>query len=216
MIKNVILFAFILFVSIQVLFTPTSLKAADITVGATSWLNQMRWDGYKAKTALTWGPCASIGLTEKFSLSGTYLFSTHKIDKIIYEQELYDGMNVKYDKAKKQDVDLTLNYNIHNAIKLYLGAKYLRLNFPNYSYYKDNSNSDEIKCELKHRAYGIGLGVSNTFLLGNNFYLLCNVGGIFLKGTEKHGAMHPEVKVINATNPEIITQNTAGCHGNRH
>lgn len=157
---------FVTSISFIVLFfiSQTALHAADFSVGATTWYTA--WDykddadtGIEYDPAFLYGPVLSLTMSDDLSLSFVFLYGQFT-------------MNIENDPPmdlNRYDSDLTLNYRIRNNFKLFAGAKYMGFTWG------DNG---------KHAALGPGAGISAVFPLGNNFFLLGYVSGMYLMGNE--------------------------------
>lgn len=143
-----------------------NLTAADLSVGATAWYTT--WDyeddtstGVEYDPSFLYGPILSLAMTPDLSLSFVFLYG-----KFTMNFESSDGS----EDINRYDSDLTLNYRISSYFKLFAGAKYI-----GFTWSEDG----------KHQALGPGAGVSAIFPLGNDFFVLGYISGMYLKGNEK-------------------------------
>jgi len=142
---------------------PLRASASDITIGATTWYTA--WDyedddenDIEYDPAFLYGPVLSLAITPELSMSFVFLYGEFT-------------MKVENDPAmdlNRYDSDLTLNYRISNYFKLFAGAKYMGFTWD----------------PGTHRAIGPGVGVSAVFPVGNDFFLLGYISGMYLKGNE--------------------------------
>jgi len=73
-------------------------------------------------------------------------------------------------KFKRKDSDLALNYRLNDYFKVFVGAKYLG--------FSHSAGADFL-------AFGPGLGLSATFPITDNIFLLANLSGFYLWGEHK-------------------------------
>lgn len=168
--KKLILLTAISFIWLTALL-PLNVSAADITVGATTWYS---WWDFDSKTsgkdteidpAFLYGPVLSVKFNEEFNLSFVYLYG--KFDMT----ETDSGSSDEYtSEVKRNDSDLAINYRLNNYFKAFVGAKYMGYTI---------SDGD-----FGHIGYGPGAGISFVFPLGSDFYILGNMSGLYLWGTE--------------------------------
>jgi len=158
------------------LFVPDySLKAADMSIGATAWYTawDFEWDSTNDVTYdpdFLYGPVLSLSISPDLNLSFVFLYGS-------FTQNI-EGSSHKTD-LNRYDSDLTLNYRINSYFKIFGGVKYVAFTW---------SESG------KHQAIGPGAGISSVYPLGGNFYLLGNLSGMYLRGSEKGGTGSAEDK----------------------
>ena len=179
-------FLFITLITISTTFIiPHKTFGADITVGATTWFaaseqyyTQSAWFGnalVKSDSAFLYGPTLAVRLSSDFNLTFVYLFGTFDTAK--------DDGNVKSkSKYKRSDSDLALNYRLSNYFRVFAGLKYL-------SYDITPRESDTVNFKIQnidtHTSIGSGLGVSATYPLIGNLFVLGTVSGLYLWGKDK-------------------------------
>jgi len=144
----------------------TSLHAVDLSVGATTWYTA--WDykddadsGVTYDPTFLYGPVLSLTMTNDLSLAFVLLYGKFTMN--------FNSGSDSID-LNRYDSDLTINYRISNYLKLFAGAKYMGFTW-------DPSG--------KHQALGPGAGISTVFPLGNDFFLLGYLSGMYLKGKEE-------------------------------
>ena len=129
----------------------------------------------RVKQALLLGPVFSLKFNEDFNLTFVYLYGESD-----YKYR-YNGPGFRTDyKSKRHDMDFALNYRLNNYFKVFAGIKYLALDiipefFSSYPY-------AEIYIHGKHKSFGVGLGLSATFPITENLFLLSTLSGLYLKG----------------------------------
>jgi len=165
-------------ISIGILI-PCKGYAADISLGATTWYAWI--DQYYTQTnsdfviksdpALFYGPAASVKFNNDFNLTFVYLYG-----KFDAAERSVSG-NMKY-KFKRRDSDLAINYRLDDYFKIFFGLKYAGFSFSALD--RINSFVDN----MKHNGFGPGLGLSSTFPLTENIFILANLSGFYLWGKE--------------------------------
>jgi len=110
-----------------------------------------------------YGPILSLKLNNDFNLTFVYLYG--KFDMRVEGDEKY--------KLTRRDSDFALNYRLNDYFKIFTGIKYIGWSFtvPPNTYKSDG--------------YGPGIGLSVTYPIVENLFLLANISGIYLWGTAK-------------------------------
>ena len=139
--------------------------ALDMTAGATTWYawNDMTHsDTGEIKDidpVFLYGPALSAKFNEDLNL--TFVF-------------LYGKFDVKTEtdsiKMTRMDSDIALNYKLNDYLKIFAGAKFLGYEIPGYNAY----------------AAGPGLGLSATYPIIENLFLLANLSGFSIWGRDKY------------------------------
>lgn len=145
-----------------------SLKAADMSVGATAWYTawDFEWDSDEDVSYdpnFLYGPVFSFSLSPDLNLSFVFLYGS-------FTQNI-EGSSYKTD-LKRYDSDLALNYRINKYFKFFGGVKYVAFTWADSG---------------KHQAIGPGAGISSVYPLRGNLYLLGNFSGMYLRGSEDGG-----------------------------
>ena len=139
--------------------------ATDITVGATTWYswNDVTSEGdksYDPDPIFFYGPALAVKFNDDFNL--TFVF-------------LYGKFNMKVDdpaatppesevKMNRYDSDLALNYRLNDYFKIFAGVKYLG--------YRGSG--------MDRSGFGPGLGISYTYPITNDLFVLANLSGFHL------------------------------------
>lgn len=145
---------------------PLNVSAADITVGATTWYswwdfdNPDNNDNPDIDPSFLYGPVLSAKFSDDFNLTFVYLYGK-------FDMKETDGYT---SEVARNDSDLAINYRLNNYFKTFLGAKYMGYTIS--------------EIDFKHIGYGPGAGISFVFPLGGDFYILGNLSGLYLWGTE--------------------------------
>ncbi|MCL1833801.1 MAG: hypothetical protein FWG49_04795, partial [Leptospirales bacterium] len=167
---------------------PYKLHAFDITAGATTWYAQSEQyytqnksasgvisnSLVKSDPAFLYGPTLAVRFSQDFNLTFVYLYGT-------FETEKDQGSGRKSTtKFSRSDSDLALNYRLGNYFKVFIGAKYL-------SYGITPAKSDSFTFQINgnadiHNSYGPGLGLSATYPIIDNLFVLGTVSGLYLWG----------------------------------
>jgi hypothetical protein len=184
-------FLFITFILVLIsFFAPYKAQAVDITAGATSWFvvsEQYYTQGkgaqgvlhdslVKSIPALLYGPTLAVKLNNDFNLTFVFLYGNFITEK--------DSGNYKWkSRFSRSDSDLALNYRLNNFLKLFAGFKYL-------AYGITPSSTDLMSFQLVnridgHSSYGSGLGLSCTYPLMGNLFVLGTLSGLYLFGADK-------------------------------
>ena len=165
--KSFLAFSLLIFILIS---TPAKLHAVDISVGAATWYTWWDWKSpgrgnfIDIDPAFLYGPVLSVKFSDDFNLTFVYLYG--KFDAQI---PLYADTNIK---LKRSDLDLALNYRLNNYFKVFGGIKYM-----GYKYLMDSDETD-------HSGIGPGLGLSVAYPLVENLFLLANISGMYLWGSD--------------------------------
>ena len=162
--KKFLLLTFI--ASIIGILIPSKIYATDITVGATTWYAwwEAEQGGNKmdADPTFMYGPALAVKFNDDFNLTFVYLYGK-------FDAEEAGG------KVKRNDSDLALNYRVHDYFKVFAGVKYMTFSSPDFD----------------HDGIGPGLGLSATYPVTENLFLLATLSGFHLWGKEKYTNNHP-------------------------
>jgi hypothetical protein len=153
-----------------------------------SWWDFPEDDYEKVRTdpGFVYGPTLSVNLNESYSLTFVFLYGMFDADGKDYEDsKLYGGPVVSYTyDIKRYDSDTALNYRLNDYLKVYLGVKYSA-----FSYKLEGTSYD---VDFDHDTFGPGAGLSASFPVFNNTFLIVNVGGLYLVGNENYTATSGE------------------------
>ena len=166
------------------IIVPSKVHAVDIAIGATTWYTWWDYkmiDGGTTKAidldpAFLYGPALSVKFSDDFNLTFIYLYG--KFDEKSYAL-----------KFKRNDSDLALNYKLNDYFKLFAGVKYM-----NFAFREGDNNYD-------HSSLGPGLGLSATFPVLENLFILANISGMYLWGYKEISEGKKDIKEygINST-----------------
>jgi hypothetical protein len=164
--KKTLILAFLALISITVFHGRAN--AAEISVGATTWyawweMDSSGSDDSDIDPAFLYGPAMSVKFADDFNL--TFVFLYGKFD-MTHEESIGDVT----EEVKRLDSDLAINYRFGEYFKIFAGGKYMAY---------------ETDTDFEHAGYGPGVGISAVFPLGNNFFILGNISGLYLWGEEK-------------------------------
>jgi hypothetical protein len=164
-------------------YTPSVLKAADISVGATTWYTKWEtpdsWGFDFDDPAILYGPVFSVKFTEDYSFTFVFLYGQFN-EKTSMDIGTLIPMEVKIDRY---DSDAALNYKLNSYLKLFAGVKYMGYKYK--ATIDDGTVSDSFKAD--HAGYGPGGGLSAVFPIWDDFYFLANISGIYLWGSQDNG-----------------------------
>jgi len=160
----------------------------DITVGASTWYawgsryenvqdySIRKNNNYAFDPTFFYGPVISVKLNNDFNLTFVYLYT-----KFDYTEEVYSDDGGSYSvksKIKRSDSDFALNYRLTDYFKAFAGIKYLGYEVKASS---DYTSSNIIpSCKSKHDSFGPGLGLSATYPITNNIFILGTLSGFYL------------------------------------
>lgn len=153
------------------------LRAADITVGATTWYS---WWDLKPKDApgnkfdfdpaFLYGPVIAVKINNEFSLNSVFLYGE-------YDGEFkYYSAGPASTKAKRYDSDTSISYRLNDYFKFFGGFKYVGYKVT----IAEELPIPEFKVDTDF--YGPAAGLSLVLPLIDNFYLLANFSGMYLWG----------------------------------
>jgi hypothetical protein len=157
--------------------------AVDLTAGISTWYawgklyadnitKEMHTDG----ASWLFGPTLSLKLNHYFNITFVYLYG-----KLDYEE---DKTNLYPDfKSKRKDADLALNLRLSNYFKLFFGLKSLSFDILRVRH-EPAGAVYPYKNDGKHSGFGPGIGLSATFPLAENLFLLATLSGCYLSGNE--------------------------------
>jgi len=185
-----ILFIFIIFLCLGIVI-PTTGFGFDITVGASAWYAWgSRYEDvqdysirnnneYAFDPTFFFGPAISVKLNSDFNITFVYLYT-----KFNYTENVYEDLGGTYgvkSKIKRSDSDFALNYKLTDYFKAFAGIKYLGYEIKS-SYDVDVLNIHQ-SSQSKHDSFGPGLGLSATFPIIDNIFILGTVSGFYLFST---------------------------------
>lgn len=173
-----ILFAFII---------PGKASAVNMSAGVYTWYTWWDFpeDDYeKVETdpGFVYGPTLSVNLSDSFSFTFVFLYGTFDADGKNYENSILYGdpvIRYTYD-IDRYDSDTAINYKLNDYLKVYLGVKYSAFS------YKLNGTLYDI--DFDHDTFGPGAGLSLTFPVVSNIFIIANAGGLYLIGNENYTA----------------------------
>jgi len=166
---------------------PCTTYALDITVGASTWYawgsryeNVQDYsirnnNNYAFDPTFFYGPAMSVKINDDFNLTFIYLLT-----KFDYIENVYKDLGGTYyvdANIKRSDSDLALNYRLNNYFKVFAGAKYMTYEIK-LSY--DDTDDINYNSQSKHTSLGPGFGVSATYPITGNIFLLGTLSGFYL------------------------------------
>ena len=167
--KKILLLAFI--ASIIGIIIPCKVHAVDISIGATTWYSWWKFDGGgdnpDIDPTFLYGPALSVKFNDDFNLTFVYLYGKFESE----ETNDKSGIPVTTkEKTKRKDSDVALNYRLNDYFKVFAGAKYMGFSAPGF----------------EHSGIGPGVGLSATYPVAENLFLLATFSGFYLWSEEKH------------------------------
>ena len=167
---------------------PHKIYGVDITVGATTWYAKseqyykqdksaffIRDTLVKSDPAFLYGPTLAVRFSNDFNLTFVFLYGS-------FETTKNDGNVESKSKYKRIDSDLALNYRLGDYFKVFAGIKYLSYDI---TPAKTDMDTFEIKDIDKHTSFGAGPGLSVTYPLTDNLFVLSTFSGLYLMGKDK-------------------------------
>ncbi len=156
----------VLLLTAVAVLTAIPLRAADISVGATTWYS---WWDMKDSTAtidpgILYGPALSVKFNEDFNLNFVFLYGTYDT-----EDDDGSGGTLSY-TYKRYDSDTSIGYRLNNYFKIFAGVKY------------NAYTTSVMGIDMKVDMYGPAAGISAVFPIGNDFFILANGSGMYLTG----------------------------------
>ncbi|MGB4269314.1 MAG: hypothetical protein WBK20_09045 [Spirochaetota bacterium] len=193
--KNKILQLFIIIATIMISAKAFSL---DLNVGATLWYAnwEPHWEQefrdifrdqsgevthFKMDDTYLIGPIVSFRLGDTFSLTANMLYGKYTASciKMWYEggtRSIYSTMDIT-----KYDTDIILNYKAFTYVQFFIGFKLQHYNLSETQRVVYNTLEGPVSRDLLSNSYGLGLGVGFTIPLDENFAMLLNIAGIYLR-----------------------------------
>jgi len=184
------LLKYIIYVCLVIIF-PIKGFCLDITVGASTWYawgsrfeNVQEYsirnnNEYAFDPTFFYGPVISVKLNNDFNITFVYLYT-----KFNYTEDVYEDLGGTYgvkSKIKRSDSDFALNYRLTDYFKAFAGIKYLGYEIKS-SYDVDVLNIHK-SSQSKLNSFGPGLGLSATYPVTGNIFLLGTVSGFYLFST---------------------------------
>lgn len=156
----------------------------DMTIGATTWYawysQEDEEETIKPDPIFFYGPALSVKINDDFNLTFVYLYGR------------FNYSNAGFDfKMKRIDSDLALNYKLNEYFKVFGGIKYI------------GYSADVLFFSTKIYLFGPGLGLSATYPIVGDLFLLANLSGIYLWGYSE---------VVGFTGKEKLEYNTYGIN----
>ena len=155
----------LLFIAITSILIPCKLHAVDISVGASSWYAWYKPSGgAKVDPAFLFSPALSVKFNDDYNLTFVYYYGKFDYD--------YGRTSTRHDS------DLALNYRLNNFLKVFAGVKYRRITAD--SNEKSTPPPPVPLYSIKTDSIGPGVGLSGTFPVIENMYLIATGSGLFL------------------------------------
>ncbi len=215
---------------------PIRLSAADYIIGAKVWytywnpyLKDMAklakeegWQDIDGGTGMMYGPSAAIMITERLSVSVSYLYgmlNAHYESEFTYNNRDYDYSGKA--ETKRHDLDCALSYVVTGSFKLFAGFKYQPLTMDvekNGAQWDIAPNSGRfVKSDLTidQKGYAPGIGVGYSYSISNFLAFTANLSCIYFVGTIeiKQTSIWYEVGTWDVVNGPLIMEAEAGVSG---
>lgn len=174
---------------------PLSSYALDVSIGASGWY--ANWDFSEKdspdskdpdfNSTFLYGPVLSLKFSPDWSFSTTFLYGKFEMTQSMGETDAETTFDLT-----RMDSDSAINYSINRYFKIFAGFKYMSYSLDSYS------------MSLTHDGYGPGLGIGISIPLFDNFYLLGNVSGMYLRGNEKQDNLSSDTGLTTSTKNDHI------------
>ena len=130
---------------------------------------------YSFDPSFLYGPALSIKFNNDFNLTLVYLYGKFEHKITYYDSKISGNLDAVY-RFKRNDSDIALNYRLNNYLKIFAGIKYMK-----YDTKLTAKNVQASKyCNSSHLSYGPGLGLSGTYPLTENIFILGTLSGFYL------------------------------------
>ncbi len=173
---------FFYIVTVALLSISVPSQAMEMSVGANVWY--AKWDmndgGTEVDPGLLYGPALSIKLSDSFGFNTVFLMGDFEAGSESY---------------RRYDSDTSGSYKLNDYFKIFAGLKYMayRINmefsdeFPYTDPITGVTSYDEYSSEVSIDvdSFGPAAGISVVFPLGNSFFVIGNISGMYLWTTFK-------------------------------
>lgn len=184
--------------------SPFSLYASTVNAGLSLWYawlepgfkndfmgkndNQNSNNNFDMTTpgAPIFGGLLSVQMTDELSLGAVVSYGKGwecEADYLYYNGSYQLHVNKTLEKLQRFESDLTMNYAINDMVKLFFGWKYfIQKGEGTYSYYVvlSPATTGGGEFENTYTQTGPGLGLTLTFNVADNIYVMGSVSGIYL------------------------------------
>ncbi|NMB66139.1 MAG: hypothetical protein GYA16_14835, partial [Spirochaetes bacterium] len=183
---------------IATIMISTNAFALDLNVGATLWYANWKphWEKefrdifrdesgekthFKMDDTYLIGPIVSLKLGDTFSLGANMIYGKYTASciKMWYEggtESIHSTMDIT-----KYDTDIILNYRAFTYVQFFVGLKFQHYNLTETQRGIYDTPPGPFSRELLSNSYGPGLGIGLTIPLDENFAMLLNISGIYLR-----------------------------------
>ncbi len=156
------------------------LRGKELSTFGTLWAHT----NFRMNPAFLYGPVLSIG-AGSWSVSSVFTMGTfHAESRGIVIQTAPSIATLPLQttqNVKKYDLDVTLNYRFTEMVKLFWGFKYQRYGWSS----RMNTGVFSQNIDNTINAYSTGFGVSLSFQITGNLYMLGNISVIYLLNTNQ-------------------------------
>jgi len=178
----------ILFLAAVTLITASiPLKAMDLTAGATTWYSWWDMEGkinvveFKMDPALLYGPALALKINDDFGLNMIFLYGEFEGEYIVDTQSVLGKISIPTN-TKRIDSDTSITYRLNGYVKLFGGLKYMSYKLKGDA----NATISQDPFTVENTAYGPAAGLSFVIPVAQNFYLLANGSGLYLRGSSEN------------------------------
>lgn len=153
----------VLFLAALAVLAAVPLRAADISVGATTWYSEWKFVDIDTPETIDpgflYGPALAVKFNDDFNLNFVFLYGEYDASQ--------PGMSYTY---KRYDSDTSLGYRLNEYFKLFAGVKY------------NAYTTSVMGNDMTFQMYGPAAGLSAVFPLGYDFFILANGSGMYIIG----------------------------------
>ena len=164
---------------------PQKVHAFDITAGLTTWyawwdIDQGNKGSENMDPKFLIGPALAVKFNDDFNLTFVFLYGKYE-----HKGSQDSASFSEKTKNKRSDSDLALNYKLHDYLKVFAGLKYMAYKKDKKGVATDVGGGTAETNKNDHSGLGPGLGLSATYPVYDNFFLLATLSGFYLWGSEE-------------------------------
>jgi hypothetical protein len=184
--------AFLGSLCLLVILIPSSLTAAELGVGLSSWYTYWDYDyvtdsgdedfSMDIDPGFMFGPAFSVKFSDKFSVTSLVLYGAFTADSDY-------GASIEMSRL---DLDTVINYSVNGYIKIFVGGKYIT-----YDYIEENQGEESF--EMEQNSYGPGVGISFVYPVADSVYLLGNFSYMYLFGKNIYSGGEDDITATGFT-----------------
>lgn len=152
----------------------------------------------KPDSNFLYNPVFSIRFSDKWSLSGSFLYGFFNSGKTYMASPIYQTITtstvIQFSKSvaqkiQKYDADLLANVQVADIIKVFFGLKYQGYDYRfirSSNMYSYGNLIVNLEDEIRFHSVGAGAGATATVHLGAGFFFIPSVSLMYLSGRDYH------------------------------